>query len=140
MIRALPFLLFAAPALAEGNLAAKVAGQYGSVDDPAFSCAENPVDLQFTDRPPHGIFTWDTARKIHDDSLAQQAVYDLLGETRLGLLMRLEGETRRTDSGAPVVWVLRPDADFGGFCWGRADWPLVRCISPFRRCNLAPTS
>lgn len=140
MLRALPFCFLSVPAFAQGDLAGQMAGQYGTVNDPAYSCTENPVDLHFTDKPPHAVFTWAKSRQMFDDKMSNEAVYDFRGEVPLGLLLRLEGETRLTAAGDPVLWILRPDADLQGFCWGRPDWPVVQCVNPFRRCDTAPVS
>ena len=140
MLRSLAFVFIATPAIAGGDLQAQLAGPYGAVDDPAYSCAQNPIDLRFEDQPPHAVFSWNSPRQIFDDSTTTKVIYDLVEEVPNGLVMRLEGENRMTEAGDPVVWILRPDADLRGFCWGRTDWPVVRCEPRFRRCDLAPSS
>lgn len=140
MLRALPFCLLALPADAESALMAGLSGQYGAVDNAAYSCAANPVQLSFTDSPPHALFKWGLPQQIFDDTTATEAVYDLVAEVSGGLILRLEGERRLTATGEPVLWVLRPDADFQRFCWGRMDWPVVQCVNPFARCDGAPVS
>lgn len=140
MLRALPLFFLALPAHGESALMAGLAGQYGSVGNPDYACATNPVQLSFTEFPPHARFSWAFPRQIFNETTATEAVYDLISEVPGGLLLRLEGEERRTASGAPVVWVLRPDSDLQGFCWGRTDWPMVQCVNPFVRCDAAPIS
>ena len=126
------------PAAAEDDMIARLRGLYGSDNSPEFSCADNPVTLDFTAAPPHAVFSWDfpSDTVVGPDRLRE--VYDLVGPTAGGLLMRLEGEPRRTDSGERPVWILRPAPDFSGFCWGRTDWPLMRCVGGHHRCEAVP--
>ena len=134
-------LLSAAPALAEGNIFSRLEGVYGAADDEELSCTTNPHRLRFTDSPPHAILDWKEDWVMPGGLLSSRAVYDLIQATDTELVMRLEGEHRRTDAGDRVFWVMRPNDDFTGYCWGRIDWPVVRCIWPQVRCpNEAATS
>jgi hypothetical protein len=121
--------------------AEEMEGQYEQVNDPDNACATNPATLSVTRNPDHLAFDWPVPFEIYDGSTRSGVTYDLIEERSDALVLRLEGETRRTDSGDLVIWLLRPTADRSGFCWGRTDWPLVRCESPYQRCSdAAPTS
>ncbi len=131
----------AAPLWAEEDLMTRMAGVYGSDENPNFSCTENPVTLSFTQSPPHAVFSWDFPSETVVGPARTREVYDLIGPTEGGLMMRLEGEPRRTEEGTRPIWVLRPLAGYTGFCWGRQDWPLIRCTGTHHRCEAeAPTS
>lgn len=143
---ALCALIAASPALAADGpdlhrLMAGLSGQYGAEEGSQFSCDFNPVTLDFTESPAHARFHWNFPSDTVVGRNRLGETYDLIGPAPGGLAMRLERDPRRTDDGAVPIWILRPDADFSGFCWGRADWPLVRCVAPHHRCgDPAPTS
>ena len=134
-------LLTAAPALADGGIFSRLEGVYGAAEDEELSCATNPHRLSFTQSPPHAVLKWKEEWVQSSGLLSDIAVYDLIQVTDTEVVMRLEGEHRRTDAGDRVIWVMRPNEDFTGYCWGRTDWPVVRCVWPQVRCpNEAPTS
>jgi hypothetical protein len=134
MIRmTLLFLLTSAATAQAQDIFDSLRGQYGSATDPATSCASNPHDLNFMANPPHALFTWDKPRA--DGAVDQR--YDLLNHSPTTLTLRLEGDTRRTDAGAPPIWILRLTSQPQGYCWGRADWPDVHCEDQQVRCDRA---
>lgn len=49
--------------------------------------------------------------------------------------MFLEGETRETELGDKVVWVLRL-RDETAFCWRRTDWPDYACTAELTHCHI----
>lgn len=108
-------------------------GLYGDATDPATSCAANPHRLDFTANPPHVLLTWSAPYTDDAGQTRSRERYDLLDATDSTLTLRLEGETRQTDSGSPPIWVMRMTEQ--GYCWGREDWPLVRCEHPQTRCE-----
>ncbi|MGV8985486.1 MAG: hypothetical protein ACOH2H_04275 [Cypionkella sp.] len=114
-------------------------GQYGSATDPVTSCAANPHSLDFMTQPPHALFNW--SKPWTDDSgrMVSNQRYDLLSTQDNSLILRLEGDTRRTASGDRPIWILRQTATPQGYCWGRTDWPLVHCENQQLRCD-NPTS
>ena len=134
-------LLSSQPAWADGDTLSRLEGVYGSVGDAELSCATNAHRLSFASNPPHAFLEWQEDWVMDGGLLSNRAVYDLVGEAGDALILRLEGEHRRTDSGQRVIWIMRPNADYSGYCWGRTDWPLVRCVDPQIRCEVeAPTS
>jgi len=116
-------LLLASPALADE---AAFVGTYGSASDPATSCATNPHSIQFMAQPPHAFLTWDHPWVDTDGQEVTGRRFDLeqMGDTMLAL--REEGGTRLPDGSRPT-WFLRLTEAPRGYCWGRADWPVVRC-------------
>ncbi len=143
MMRSLSALLLAvlAPTAVVALTAEEMEGSYESVDGLNNTCATNPARLSVTRDPDHVTFDWPVPFTVFDGSQRTRVDYDLVEERSDALVLRLEGETRRTDAGAVVVWLLRPDAARQGFCWGRTDWPVIRCEHAYRRCpDLAPTS
>ena len=143
MMRLLPVLALAlaTPAVAETDVFARAAGLYGSAVDPAQSCQSNPHRLGFLASPPHAIFTWTHPAVSPSGDLADHARYDILGADAGSITLRREGDPARTPDGRQPIWVLRLTQVPAGYCWGRADWPVVRCIDPAVRCDdSAPTS
>ena len=108
-------------------------GQYGSATDPATSCASNPHDLDFMAQPPHALFTW---AKPRADGAGDER-YDLMDHSDSTLTLRLEGDIRRTATGAHPIWILRLTTQPQGYCWGRTDWPDVHCEDQQVRCDRA---
>ncbi|MFN0115605.1 MAG: hypothetical protein ACKVPY_13105 [Paracoccaceae bacterium] len=124
-------------ALAAGPAAAApvpdgVAGLYGDAADRALSCAENPHELSFLPSPPHAFLIWSKPAMDASGRLRTGERYDLLEARQGELVLRLEGESRRTDDGGLPIWIMRFTAE--GYCWGRTDWPVVRCERPQVRC------
>lgn len=124
ILRASLFLFLAslAPAFAQ-----EIAGPYGSARDPATSCAANPHHLGFIANPPHAVITWDHPWIDAEGRSISSRRYDLLAQEGSTLTLRLEGDSARTESGARPIWLLRRTQEPQGYCWGRSDWPLVRC-------------
>ena len=110
-------------------------GQYGSASDPATSCATNPHQLDFMAQPPHALFQWQTPKVDPSGAMVSGERYDLLDYDDKTLTLRQEGDSRRTDSGAHPIWILRLTDDPKGYCWGRTDWPVVRCEDAQLRCD-----
>ena len=130
-VLALLFLL-AAPAQAQ-SVFDRAAGLYGDATDPALSCAANPHELSFIDSPPHAFFTWAEPAPDAQGRMRSVDRYDLEGVTDNALFLELEGSPERTADGRRPVWILRLTVD--GYCWGRQDWPLIRCERPQLRCD-----
>jgi hypothetical protein len=140
MLRALALLPFLAAPVA-ALTAEEMEGNWESVDGSDNTCAANPARLTVERGPDHVIFDWPEPFAVYDGSIRNRVDYDILEERPDALVLRLEGETRRTEGGDRVIWLMRPDAARDSFCWGRTDWPVIRCEHPYRRCaDLAPTS
>ena len=112
-------------------------GQYGSASDPANSCAANPHQLDFMALPPHALLSWSKPRFEENGLPTTGERYDILSNDDTSLTLRLEGDNRRTDTGAQAIWVLRLTTNPQGYCWGRTDWPVVRCEQQQVRCDNA---
>jgi hypothetical protein len=110
-------------------------GPFGSASDLETSCAVNPHRLSFIPAPPHAIVTWDQPRPDGQGGMSATDRYDLLDHDDKTLTLRLEGDRRRTDAGGRPVWILRLTDDPQGYCWGRTDWPSVRCERQQLRCD-----
>jgi hypothetical protein len=114
-------------------------GRYGSTTNPLESCTTNPHELSFITSPPHAILRWSLPRPDRDGRLSLEETYDLRGADDSSLTLQREGDARLAGTGSRPVWILRLTQT--GYCWGRADWPLVRCVEPAIRCdNDSPTS
>ena len=136
------FFLLTAPTLAQAeNVFDRAAGLYGNADPSEQSCATNPHQLSFSDSPPHADFRLAMPVTAYDGSVSDHFRYDIITHDDNSITMRLEGESRRTVTGERVIWILRLTSDPQGYCWGRTDWPLLRCEHPATRCDqVAPSS
>lgn len=115
------------------------AGRYGSATNPLESCTTNPHELSFIANPPHALFLWSLPRPDRSGRLSREEVYDLRDANKTSLSMQREGDAPLPETGRRPTWILRLTET--GYCWGRADWPLVRCVEPAIRCNNdSPTS
>ncbi|MCF1707488.1 hypothetical protein L0V05_01525 [Tabrizicola sp. J26] len=134
------FLLFvlAAPARAQ-SLPEIMQGLYGSATDPATACEVNPHEMNFLASPPHLFLSWNQPRTTASGASESGRRYDLLAMDAGSFTLRREGETERTASGDRPIWILRRTTEPEGYCWGGADWPLVRCEDQQLRCS-APVS
>ncbi|NBZ86573.1 hypothetical protein [Stagnihabitans tardus] len=119
-------LLAFLPSLSAAQAQESFVGQYGSASDPATSCATNPHTIEFMAQPPHAFLTWDHPYIDAAGAEVQGRRFDLeaMGDTMLTL--REEGGARLPDGSRPT-WFLRLTENPKGYCWGRADWPVVRC-------------
>lgn len=116
-------LLLASPALADET---GFAGPFGSASDPETSCAANPHSITFMTQPPHAFLEWE--HPFIDASGQSVALrrFDLEAASPDMLTLREEGGERLADGSRPT-WFLRLTENPKGYCWGRADWPMVRC-------------
>lgn len=116
-------------------------GIYGSASDPALSCAANPHLLDVTGPRPHVELTWEHPAEDPEAGVTLHSRYDVLTADAGSISLRREGSTLRADGGGPVIWLLRPTAAPDGYCWGRADRPIVYCERQQIRCgDAAPSS
>ena len=117
----------------------RAAGVYGSAIDPLQSCDTNPHRLSVITNPPHVVLRWTRPRRDFDGSMSIEDIYDLRGATGSTLSLHREGEARLPETGQRPTWILRLTSK--GYCMGRTDWPLVRCVNAAIRCgNGAPVS
>jgi hypothetical protein len=126
-------------AMAESDLQAQLTGTFGMPDNPDFTCAVNPITITFS--ADGRVMTSTMAASIidYEGKVRISGDYAVRGMDAGGLALALEGESRLTTAGDPVVWVLRPTPD--GFCWGRTDWADDDCESYHVRCgDAAPLS
>jgi hypothetical protein len=136
----LPLLLICAavPALGQTAPAADVfdrlTGAFGTPFGGVDTCRDNPHSVRFSADRTRVAFRWGGDIRDYRGEWRAAADYSVLGHDDTGITMALDGETRLTDAGNPVVWILRPVKGLDGYCWGRTDWPLLRCIAVNVRC------
>lgn len=98
-------------------------------------CHENPHTITFNADRTQSFFDWDRLMTTYENKLAQHATYDVIDYDETSITLYLHGESRTTDSGSPVVWILRfPDDDT--YCWDRTDWTPPLCTHLHVRCKL----
>lgn len=123
------------------SLADPWTGLWGSVADPALSCATNPHRIDLMDSPPHAFLTWARPRIDADGQVSREATFDILQAGPGTLTLRREGRREVTETGQPLFRILRLTEGGARYCWGRSDWPVVRCEDHQERCDaVAPSS
>jgi hypothetical protein len=114
-------------------------GTFGSARDPAGSCDVNPHRLELMTSPPHLFVVWPAPWINADGQTEFDRRYDILDHDTSTLTLRREDEVVATDSGNRPIWILRMTSQPDGYCWGRTDWPALRCEDQQLRCG-APVS
>lgn len=62
-------------------------------------------------------------------------IYTILETLDDRIVMQVDGETRKTDSGELVIWEFIFEKN-GEYSWRRTDWPSDHRVQPFQRqCN-----
>jgi hypothetical protein len=136
----LAFLLSFLPSLALAqDLVTTMRGTYGSATDPAGSCASNPHQLDFLASPPHLFLMWKAPWTDASGQTQYDRRYDILGMDDSTFTLRWEDDPTLTEDGGRPVWILRHTTQPEGYCWGRSDWPMMRCEDQQLRCD-APVS
>lgn len=139
-IRLLCLALMLAAAPARADIFDDLSGRFGSTFSPN-TCARNPHRVAFDASRSRAHFVWDQPITDFRGEERLEGSYEVLGHDDSSVTMRIEGETRLTDDGAPVIWIMRRVAALDGYCWGRTDWPAGRCENVTIRCpEVAPTS
>jgi hypothetical protein len=119
----------------EPSIFAALPGTWGWEKNDKSGCGANPHTISFTrDRSfmllEHAI-PFEGASGNKDPVIR----YRLL-QAEPYLRAKIEGETRTTPSGEPIVWevvMLSPDR----YCWHRTDWPEGACTAAIERCARA---
>jgi hypothetical protein len=124
------------PARAE-TIFDRMSAAWGSAYSAEDSCRENPHAIAFSADFGRASFTWDQPITGYDGSIRKTADYTVLDHAADRITMALDGESRLTDAGVPVVWVLRLVQNGGAYCWGRTDWPSEACVALHLRCPVA---
>lgn len=110
-----------------------VAALSHSWTDPSTTCEENPHSISFSDDRLQLTLSYArvTPHLLEPDPVA---VYEVESANAVSAHVRLRGENRLDEVGAPVTWdiiVLSPDA----YCWRRSDWPPHACTPARARCG-----
>ncbi len=109
-------------------------GLYGSASDPALSCASNPHRVDFEGQRLHAMLEWEKPWFTPDGREVMARRFDVWS-TEGFLTLEEDGPAERLADGSLPVWHLRLTE--GGYCWGRADWPVMRCENQQVRCDAA---
>jgi hypothetical protein len=109
-------------------------GRWGLADDVELSCAINPHDVSFSQTRSRALFRWTEPMVNYEGEPDIEGAYSILDHGADFVVMALDGESRRTDNGKPVVWIMRLIEDGARYCWGRTDWPPEDCIDRYVRC------
>lgn len=94
------------------------------------SCEDNPHTISFSDG---GMTMKLRYAKSLNENPPTEATYRVLAEGPGYLRMAMEGETRTTDAGVPVIWDMVL-LNANSYCWHRTDWQPGGCTQPATRC------
>lgn len=133
-MKTLALLLILAAMPAAADVFDRTAGLWGLEDDPELSCEANPHEIRFSADRRRAEFLWQHPIVTYTGAPGLAGRYTVLGQGPDRITLALDGEERRTGDGAPVVWILRLQAEGQRYCWGRADWPEDLCIDHYIRC------
>lgn len=128
-------LLLIAAAPARADIFDDLAGSYGTAFREDLSCARAPHRVSFSADRRRAHFELSSEISDYQGQPRRRADYTVLGLGAEGIEMVLDGETRLTAEGRPVIWVLRKAAGIDGYCWGRTDWPRGKCQHLNLRCK-----
>jgi hypothetical protein len=108
-------------------------GTWGWTIANGFGCDENPHDIEFSADRKSMFYSVQDPVESPTGEIVKTIQYHIL-DTSPHLRMRIEGETRTTPAGDPVVWdliLISPDR----YCWHRTDWPVGACTANIERCQ-----
>lgn len=92
----------------------------------------NPHTIKFTDNNTTAVFTREKPIKNQDGKFEDFYSYKVLSHDENTITMFLSGETRKTESGDLVIWILvLKDPDV--YCWRRTDWKPTSCTKEIHR-------
>jgi hypothetical protein len=123
---------------AAADVFAEAAGTWGLPEDSALTCAANPHEISFNADRSRAAFRWRGPMINYQGQIDQEGLYSVLGHGADFIVLALDGETRRTHDGKPVIWVFRLRDHGLRYCWGRTDWPPGDCIDAYSRCPAPP--
>lgn len=122
----------ASEASSPGDVFQLTAGKWAWSNIPD-QCSENPHYITFSPDRKTAQFRVDKPFQI-DEKMVSEYSYTILSSEERSITMVMDGETRRTDSGDRVVWVLilkNPTT----YAWRRTDWEPSRLTPDVARCN-----
>jgi hypothetical protein len=115
------------------KLFAKVAGKWGWKDYEPSNCANAPHTIAFPDDKTMTI-THAKEFKSVTGVMTNITTYDILYAEGNKITMLIRDETRRTEAGDRVVWVLILK-DPNTYAWRRTDWKADSATKEIERCR-----
>ncbi len=141
VLRAFALCLACLAGTARADIFDDLSGTFGSLTQSETTCRLNPHRTTFSADRATVRLAWAAPFTDYRGEARTEGRYTILGHDAVSITMRAEGETRLTEAGDPVVWIMRRTAGIDGYCWGRTDWPEARCIGVHVRCpEVAPSS
>lgn len=112
----------------------RLTGTYGSPVDPLLSCTQNPQHVSFLEGGRRALVAHDRPVTDLEGKQRLQGTDTILSQDDQGITLRFDEESRLTEAGDLIIWVMRPALGVDGYCWGRTDWPQERCDNLRLRC------
>ena len=122
-----------AASTARADVFADASGTWGLTDYDPLSCQENPHEVSFSPDHARAFFIWSGPMMNYEGEWDTEGDYTVLETGPDYLVLALDGESRRTHDGKPVVWIMRLLDGGQRYCWGRTDWPEQDCIDRYAR-------
>jgi hypothetical protein len=114
---------------------AKVQSTWGAEEQSIYSCNREPHNITFSPDFSTALFKVPKPIPMADGTVRDTIVYKVLKAEGNVLTMFVDGETRKTPSGDPVVWSLVL-VDDNRYYWRRTDWSPGAGTSPVVRCKV----
>jgi hypothetical protein len=116
---------------ADHSVFAVLPGPWGWEESEELGCGNNSHTLSFTENRRVMLLKYKEAST--KQGVPVKAVRYHVLQSEPNLRMAIEGETRMTPAGEPVVWdLVMISAD--RFCWHRTDWEPGVCTTAVVRC------
>ncbi|MGL4309548.1 MAG: hypothetical protein ACRCSU_03590 [Paracoccaceae bacterium] len=115
-------------------------GTWSWPDETGNACSFPTHSIAFSPDRRFAYFHWEAPIINYENEQDQDARYRVIAHDGASVTLALDGESRRTRDGMPVVWILRGMDDFSAYCWGRTDWPAAQCESIHLRCVAPPAT
>jgi hypothetical protein len=137
-MRPLLLLLLLSASPARADVFDDASGLWGLPGDSELTCELNPHRVTFSADHARASFRWEGPMINYEGEVDQEGAYSVLDHGADYLVLALDGESRRSADGEPVVWIMRLLQGGARYCWGRTDWPEDECVDRYARCP-APT-
>jgi hypothetical protein len=116
------------------NLFSRVSGTWAVLDEGKVDCKAATETISFSKDFSVATFRSTEKYSLGNGKQSDTITYKILKVQDSMITMFLNGETRTTDGGDPIVWSLVLLQD-GFFVWRRTDWPAGDSTIPRARCD-----
>lgn len=116
------------------DLLARVSGTWAMLSEGVVDCSKDAETISFSKDQTVASFRSTTNYAVGNGKEADTITYKVLKVDGNTITMFLNGETRTTAGGDPIVWTLVLLRD-NMYVWRQTDWPAGESTRPFVRCD-----